>query len=252
MNLIEKLQYSGIFRPRIADYSKSEANGKIYTVPGEMQFFTGFKPECGGLIDFLKAIKLPEYGLKHDSKPVYMLVGGDKNSDKMAGEFIESWLKKAGLEEKVRVDTFVLNRNGGKDPSATYNISCLKELHDIIEKGGYKVVFCDGDDTLWYSCMGSHKPYKSESRVDSVSRLRSLRLLFGMTVFEGDLVYSHFGINSRYLYRKSEDSLKWFLDSVAGMPLYFCIASFSCFKGIQNIIRRSKANVNVVKPYILK
>jgi hypothetical protein len=147
----------------------------------------------------------------------------------------------------VRVYTFALNRAGHKDCDADFALNNLKSVYKKCEDLDVRLLFIDADNCLYDSCVNGNKPYKSESKKNFLANKFSFRLLYAMSILSADMFYSHVGARSRFLYPKSEDNLKWFLENIT-KRCYCVISTYSCFKGIKNIVKECGANVNVIKP----
>jgi hypothetical protein len=252
------------------NFHKSE-NVKYNT--GAIDFLTGsvwgrfgMKPQPNAVINYLEARNVNETYLQGLEKPIRILVGGNSvGSDVWLGLNLKKYYQNIGLEDKVRVDTFLYNRNKKKikiniDNHNHYNLSTLEELSDLIKNNKYLVDFVDFDGTLVDFCLGKSSKVKLKSRImlpkvksetlNKISKVLAfgVRMSFLQTIYLGDTFYSGLKMKSRFSWPEKENNLKVFLESVSNLKTQLVISSFSNLGGVINAINDSKANVKLNKP----
>lgn len=240
--------------------------GNIDILSGFSWIRYGLKPQCNALIDYLKKGGIDNNYLSSHESEVKVLVGGNSaGSDIWLGLNLKKYYEKQGLEQKVRVDTFLYNRLGKKlkvniDGHNHYNIGSLDELAGLIKENRYLVDFVDFDGTLADFCLGRSEDLKLRSRLmvpemksEGLDKLVSLfslgpRCSYAGTMYLGDVFFSALKLKPRFEWPEKENSLKAFLESVSSLQTQLVITSFSCYGGILNAIRDSNAKVSINKP----
>jgi hypothetical protein len=256
--------------PLIHNFHKSENDhyerGVIDFLTGSVWPRYGMKPQPNALIRYLESKSVNNSYLKSLDKPVRILVGGNSaGSDVQLGLNLEKYYQNQGLNEKVRVDTFLYNKVGKKikvniKNHSHYNLKNLEELADLIKDNKYLVDFVDFDGTLVDFCLTRSSEVKLKSRL-AIQKTESeglnifskflafgVRMAYAETMYLGDVFYSGLKLRSRFVWPEKKNNLKVFLESVTKLPTQLVISSFSCLGGVINAINDSKAKVKLNRP----